>query len=158
MPKEKYELNYEALDDDGSKSKKKRNTPIEELFDWCDSLIFAAFYVLLIFTFFIRTAVVDGSSMNQTLQEGDKLLVSKMFYTLDQADIVVIDSSSYGKVIVKRVIATEGQQVDIDFDKGVVYVDGVELDEPYVNGPTKIDSGAFTYPIVVPEESHFCNG
>lgn len=159
MAKDQYKLNYDALDDNPQEDPKKRkNSPLEEVFDWCDSLIFAAFYVLLIFTFLIRTAVVDGTSMVPTLTDGDKLLVSRMFYTLDQGDIVVVDSSSYGKIIVKRVIATEGQQVDIDFQNGIVYVDGKELIEPYANGLTTLDEGAFTYPVTVPEGHIFVMG
>ena len=90
--------------------------------------------VMAVLMLFLRIIVVDGPSMERTLLNGDyMLLVSNMFYKEPKhGDVVVVSKQAYdnGKPIVKRVIATEGQTVDIDFNEGVVYVDGVALDEP----------------------------
>ena len=113
--------------------------------------------LLLIF----RLVVVSGTSMNMTLLDGDYLLLlSNTFYrTPSQGDIVVISKDSFedGAAFVKRVIATEGQTVDIDFTAGIVYVDGVALDEPYTNTLTNV-SGGTLFPLVVEEGCIFAMG
>ena len=106
-----------------------------EIYDWAEIFVVTMTAILLIFTFFIRVAFVDGPSMNNTLYDAETLAVSNFLYTPKQNDIVVFqapDSYIEGG-IVKRVIATAGQTVDIDFDSWTVTVDGVVLDEPYVN-------------------------
>ena len=72
-----YELNYEALDD---ADKKKETTAAEEFIDWVETIIGAFFAVIIIFTFLLRVANVDGASMQPTLTEGDRLIVSHLFY------------------------------------------------------------------------------
>ena len=87
---------------------------------------------VLLFTFVARIIVVSGPSMENTLLGGDLILVWSLGYTPKQGDIVVLTQESYQEdSIVKRVIATEGQQVDIDYDSSTVYVDGVPLEEDY---------------------------
>ena len=113
--------------------------------------------VLLVF----RVVVVSGSSMYHTLMDGDLLLLlSNTFYTDPQyGDIVVLSKQSFdgGAPIVKRIIATEGQTVDIDFSSGLVYVDGQPLDEPYTYTPTNT-SGGTTFPLTVEEGCVFVMG
>lgn len=96
--------------------------------------IFVGF--MLAFALFFRVVEVEGTSMNRTLMDGDRLLlVTRVLCpTLRQGDIVVASKDSFrdGERIVKRVIATEGQTVDIDFENRTVYVDGEALDESYV--------------------------
>lgn len=127
-----------------------RNSLAGEAYDWAVSIVFALVFCVLVFTFVIRPVEVDGDSMNYTLLNGDKMIVSKLFYTPEQGDIVVFRKDEYKpKALVKRVIATEGQTVEIDFDKGIVYVDGVALDEPYTADNTYIPldfSGIQTVP------------
>ena len=117
--------------------------------------------VLVIFLLPFREVVVSGFSMYQTLTDGDYLLlVSNLFYHDPQpGDIVVVSKQSFdgGAPIIKRVIATEGQIVDIDFDAGLVYVDGLPLDEPYTNTPTNLQEG-MTFPLIVEENSVFVMG
>ena len=135
---------------------------IRELYDWVEIFVITISAVLLVFTFFIRIAYVDGPSMNNTLQHQDTLAVSNLFYTPKNGDIVVFQSPDSGiKVgIVKRVIATEGQTVDIDFPTWTVWVDGVELDEPYVNYLAGVYMNEYDveFPITVPEGHIFVMG
>jgi len=115
-------------------------------------LIFGLVAVLLIFMLLFRVIIVSGPSMKQTLQDGDCLiLLSSIFYKNPKpGDIVVASKSSYkdGEPIIKRVIATEGQKVDIDFVNGIVYVDDIALEESYVNTPTNLFEGV-EFPLVV---------
>ena len=115
-----------------------------ETFDWIQSLVVALFACVLIFTFLVRVVGVVGTSMLNTLHPGDRILVSNLFYTPKRGDIIVLRKESFNsEPIVKRVIATEGETVTIDFEGGIVYVDGVALDEPYTLEPThrRIDFG-----------------
>lgn len=111
-------------------------------------MIYMLVIVMAVLMIFLRIIVVDGPSMENTLLNGDyMLLVSNMFYKEPAyGDVVVVSKLAYsnGKPIVKRVIATEGQTVDIDFEAGIVYVDGVALDEPYTKELTRLrESGSF---------------
>lgn len=117
--------------------------------------------VIILFLLFFRVVVVSGPSMYSTLVDGDYLLLlSGAFYDEpQQGDIIVAckDSFEDGLPIVKRVIALEGQEVDIDFSAGIVYVDGVALDEPYTHTPTNLHEGV-TFPVVVPDGCVFVMG
>ncbi len=105
-----------------------------DTYDWVDALVSALLTLVLLFVFVARVVGVEGTSMINTLEHGDRLLISNLFYTPKQGDIVVLRKESFSEDnIIKRVIATEGQKVRIDFDEGKVYVDGVLLDEPYVH-------------------------
>ena len=105
--------------------------------------ILAVFLVIYMLVF--RVVVVVGPSMYNTLIDGDRLvLLSNVLYTEPkQGDIIVASKKSFegGECIVKRVIATEGQTVDIDFNAGIVYVDGIAIDEPYTYTATTLDEG-----------------
>ncbi len=135
--------------------KKKQGS---EALDWLQCIVSALIAAILVFTFVARTITVVGSSMVPTLEEGNLLIVSKLFYQPKYGDIVVLRKASFmNDPIVKRVIATQGQTVDIDFTLGIVYVDGVALDEPYTNSLT-LEPEDFTEPIVVPEGHIFVMG
>ena len=109
-----------------------------EVYDWIQCIIFALVFCVLLFVFGARMVNVVGHSMVPTLEQNDKVIISNLFYHPKQGDIVVLRKQTLmDEPIVKRIIATEGQTVDIDFDDGVVYVDGKALDEPYVNAPVK---------------------
>lgn len=127
-------------------------------FDWIQTIVTALVACILVFVFVGRTVGVIGPSMQQTLVEGDRLVISNLFYTPKYGDIVVLRKDTFkNEPIIKRVIATEGQTVDIDFDAGVVYVDGAALDEPYVNAPT-YEREDFEGPVTVPEGCVFVMG
>lgn len=113
---------------------------------------------MLLFSFAVRLVDVVGNSMYPTLENGDKVIVSNLFYEPQQGDIIVFRKDEYRpEPLVKRVIAVGGQTVDIDFDLGIVYVDGVALDEPYIAELTT-DPIDFSGPVEVPEGHVFVMG
>ena len=134
--------------------------PGRDVYETVSSLVSALLVVVLVFTFLVRLMGVSGPSMIPTLQDGDRLLVVNSLLCGDYqvGDIVIARKETFdSKPIVKRVIATAGQTVDIDFDDGVVYVDGKALDEPYVNEPVH-DRENFEGKITVPEGCVFVMG
>ena len=104
---------------------------VKGCYEWMEAIIPALILIMVFFTFVIRSITVSGPSMEPTLMDQYKVWVSCIGYTPQAGDIVVVDGSgtALDEVIVKRIIATEGQTVDIDFDNGYVYVDGMMLDE-----------------------------
>lgn len=129
-----------------------------DILDWYDALVFALAVLVLVFAFCVRIVVVSGSSMNNTLSSGDRLLVQSTFYTPQRGDVVVVDSYiNYGKPLVKRIIAKGGDTVDIDTQAGVVYVNGQPLNEPYTAEGT-YTAGNMQFPLTVPEGSLFLMG
>ena len=103
-------------------------------YEWIQSLITALITCVLLFSFGVKFIEVKGTSMKDTLQNGDKMLVSSLFYKPKAGDVVVFKKDEYdpNKALVKRVIATEGQEINIDFDAGIVYVDNVAVNEEYI--------------------------
>jgi len=131
-----------------------------EAYEWVQALVCSVLAVVLLFTFVIRLIGVDGHSMVPTLQDGDRLLVlsSALCGGYETGDVVVLRKESFLPTpIVKRVIATEGQVVDIDFSSGIVYVDGVRLHEDYVREGTFTPEGT-EFPLTVPEGCVFVLG
>lgn len=134
----------------------------KDVFSWLQALVFALTALILCFTFVGRIISVDGDSMYPTLHDGDLLFLQCMAYEPEAGDIVVL-TKYFGNVdspIVKRIIATEGQVVDIDYDAGTVSVDGVILDEPYINGimETPLSSYETITHVEVPEGQVFVMG
>ena len=154
-------------DDDTYREEIPEEEPEEEKTNWRKVLLTYAhdvLYVLaalVLFSLVLRVVVVDGTSMNNTLKDGDYLLVlSNIFYrNPKQGDVIVASKDSFenGAPIVKRVIATEGQKVDIDFSQGVVYVDDVPLVEPYTLTPTTLQEG-MEFPLIVGDNCIFVLG
>ena len=139
----------------------QKNQPGREAYEWVQILVCSVLAVVLVFTFAVRGFRVDGPSMRETLQDGDMLLVLNdgLCGDYQPGDIVILRKASFrdGKPIVKRVIATEGQTVDIDFSTGSVYVDGVLLKEDYINELTFEEEGT-EFPLTVPEGRIFVMG
>lgn len=131
------------------------------LFEWLELFVWVIGITLLIFSVFLRVAVVDGDSMQSTLHSGDTLLLCDFGYTPKKGDIIVfqVAGSDHSHPVVKRVIATEGDTVDIDFDGWAVSVNGEALEESYV---TKADSamerGNIAFPLTVPKGCVFVLG
>ena len=139
----------------------KQTAKGRDLYEWVQSLVGSVLIVVAIFTFVIRMMGVDGHSMLNTLQHGDRLLVvnSMLYHDYKYGDIVILRKNGVfdDDPIVKRVIAVEGQTVDIDFTEGIVYVDGEALEEDYIREPTYTAEGT-EFPLTVPEGSIFVMG
>ncbi len=131
-----------------------------ELFEWLETVAFSLVAVVLVFTFIFRIVGVDGKSMQNTLQDGDRLIISHLFYQPKAGDIVVVTQpNAVNKPLIKRIIALGGQTVDIDTERGLVYVDGVVINEPYIKEPTvRIPNPPMTFPYTVPEGKVFVMG
>lgn len=131
-----------------------------EAYEWVQALVCSVLAVVVVFTFGVRLIGVDGHSMVPTLQDGDRLLVlnSMLCGGYRPGDIVVLRKESFLPTpIVKRVVAVEGQVVDIDFSSGAVFVDGQRLHEDYVNEQTFRNDGT-SFPLTVPQGSVFVMG
>lgn len=155
---------------------KKKSTFFSDLAEVLETIFVSVFIVILLFAYVIRPVTVEGQSMESTLQNGDRLLMTDLLYTPERGDIVIIDNEhSYlydengnlvegdglpqEKRLIKRVIAVGGEEINIDFETGTVSIDGEVLDEPYINNLTIIDEGAFhSYPVYVPEGYYFVMG
>ena len=139
----------------------KKQTEGRGAYEWVQALVCSVLTVVLIFTFAVRIVRVSGESMRETLQDQDMLVVLHNWLCggYEQGDIVILQRDDFygGEPIVKRVIATEGQTVDIDVDAGVVYVDGTALEEPYTREPTWTQEGT-EFPLTVPEGCIFVMG
>ena len=127
-------------------------------YEWLHTLIFALIAVVLLLTFVFRLIDVDGQSMMDTLHDSDKVIVTNFCYTPKNGDVVVISHGQHlNKPIIKRVIATEGQSLQIDFNTGEVAVDGVVIDEPFIKDLTT-KQGDAEIPEVIPEGMVFVMG
>ena len=130
-----------------------------EVFSWIKNLCITFAIMFFVFGVLIHPVSVDGSSMEPTLHNDDMLFISDILYTPKNGDVVVIsDKSGLEKFLVKRIIALEGQTVEIKED-GTVTVNGFEIDEPYIKEKiVKGNEGFHNYPVTVPEGSIFVMG
>jgi signal peptidase I len=130
-------------------------------YEWVQALVCSVLTVVLVFTFLVRLIGVQGHSMVPSLQNGDRLLVLSPLLddSFQRGDIVVLRKGTFadGEPIVKRIIATAGQTVDIDFATGTVTVDGQVLQESYINELTFEQEGT-AFPLTVPAGSVFVMG
>ena len=133
----------------------------QALYDWLQALVMALVCIILVFTFVGRFIYVSGHSMEPTLYDKDMMIIQELGYTPKQGDVVVLTKPSEiaDGPIVKRVIATEGQRVDIDYDTGTVYVDGTPLEEDYIKEAMKVPNyGEGVNHVTVPEGCIFVMG
>lgn len=141
---------------------KKPSDYIGAVYEIIEMLGTVTVFVLVLFAFVVRLNIVDGQSMEQTLHHGEYLAVSGLFYEPEPGDIVIVHDISafpYNEPIVKRVIATEGQTVDIDFTTWTLTVDGEVIDEPYryLAGDMTLTAD-YAFPITVGEGEIFVLG
>ena len=131
------------MQEDYTAELRNENKTVNGIYELLESLVFAIICVIFIFAFVARLSIVSGASMEPTLQDADYLIVGNLFssYEPKSGDIVVIHTDKYDEPLVKRVIATEGQEVKIRYSADLgrmggnlyeVYVDGVLLEENYV--------------------------
>ena len=140
-----------------TENKKSEGRFSSELFGWGESLMAVLVFFVVVFTFFVRLIGVDGMSMYPTLEDHSIMLVSNLNYTPERGDVVVLRKEGFynNQPIVKRIIATGGDTVDIDPVTGDVSVNGEVLDEPYINETIDVleHMGDLTYPQTAPENA-----
>ncbi len=136
-------------------------TSEKTLLAYLHDLVYLLAGIMLLLLLLFRVVVVSGTSMTNTLLNGDYLLLlNNVFYgEVEHGDIIVASKDSFknGEPIIKRVIAKEGQKVDIDFVTGIVYVDDIPLEEDYTRTPTTMQEG-IQFPLVVDEGCLFVMG
>lgn len=141
-----------------------------ELWEWIQAIVIALVISLLLKNYVMTLAKVDGESMEPTLQNADRLYVNRVMYKPEKGDVIIFEpASDPGRPYIKRVIATEGDTVYIDFMTGDVYVNDEIIDEPYIAQPTNL-VGSYIYrlmqnaeysrenPIVVEKDKVFVMG
>ena len=136
LPQQPEEL--QAPEEETEEEQPRR--PGAELYDWLQMFLGCVVAAVVLFNCVARLTRVDGGSMDTTLQHGEIMLIWSLGYTPKQGDIVVLNKTSVllpdwtePRAIVKRVIATGGQTVDVDYSTGTVYVDGQPVSEPYLH-------------------------
>lgn len=131
---------------------------LRTIYDFASVLVSAVLAVGLIFTFAFKISAVVGNSMNRTLSNGDNVLITARDWKVERGDIVVISQpNAFDEVLIKRVIATEGQTVTVDGLTHEVTVDGEVLTEPYIAEPLYV-AGTWDYPVTVPKGHVFVMG
>ena len=144
------------------RQEKPKNSAGYEVYTWLHDLVCCLGVVTIFFVFFLRLVGVNGPSMTPTLLDGDRvvLLSNFLYHNVEVGDVGVMQVPRFEQEpIVKRVIAKGGQQVDIDFEAGAVYVDGVQMQEDYINEFTHLYyEDGLEFPVTVPEGSLFVLG
>ncbi|MDE6782012.1 MAG: signal peptidase I [Ruminococcus sp.] len=159
-----------------SQENKSGNKFLSDVIEIVESTLITVFVIIMIFTYILHPVNVVGTSMTNTLQDGDRIFMTTVYGSLSYGDIVVInndmaylldsdngiiekniDGSSLKECIIKRVIATGGQTIKLVPYSGDVVVDDKVLDEPYIKEKLK-NGGVFDYPITVPEGYYFVMG
>lgn len=143
----------------GNEIKSKEQFDIKaETYDWVEAIVFSVAVIVLIFTFFFRIVGVEGMSMTNTLQDGNRVIITNINYTPKQFDIIVLSTKAVEKTpIIKRVIAVGGQTVDVDYSQNKVYVDGKAISESFIREPMQM-RGDVKMPVTVPKGCVFVMG
>ena len=138
----------------------KEEGAVSGFYDWIKCIIFAVSIVVLCLTFVFRLVDVEGTSMDDTLATKDKVIVTNLCYTPKTNDIIVIShGEEYANPIIKRVIATEGQSIKLDYENDRIIVDGVVIEESYINDSTFGGNyGDNVIPEIIPEGKIFVMG
>ena len=139
-------------------SEKEKKSGWYVVYNWLDSLVFAIILILVVFSFTLRIVGVNGDSMKPTLKNGEWLTVKAVNKTINKGDIVIVTQpNALNEPLIKRVIASGGDTIDINFKTGDVIVNGEIIDEPYIYEETH-NKGNFEGPITIPEGYIFVMG
>ncbi len=145
------EIEKNLMEQNGETPRKK-NTWFKELLDWIIAIVIAVVVALLVRNYVFTLVKVQGQSMEPTLQNADRLYVNRLFYTPKKGDVVIfVSKSDPNHPYVKRVIATEGDSVYIDFKNGDVFVNDQLIEEPYIKEETAL-LGSYIAELIVKGE------
>lgn len=151
------------MDTTAAAEKKGSGKAVRTILEWAEELVIAVVLIAVVFTFVFRIITVTGTSMVPNYNDNDRVLVIGSSLGVEQGDVVVI-TNVLDEPIIKRVIATEGQTVDFDYDSKSVLVDGKVLDETQFglqNGITEQPYTSFElldFPQTVPKGCVFVLG
>lgn len=142
---ETAEISAETAGKSGEAEEEEQKKPFSDALDWVSCFVYALAAMLVVTLFVFRPITVAGNSMNDTLLNDDKVIATNFFYTPKYGDIVIVEADRlhlngtnlYGETIIKRVIATEGDIIRVDFENGKVYRNGEELQEDYIKEPIR---------------------
>ncbi len=146
----------------------KKGSFLGDILDIMEAVFISVFAVIMFFAYVARPVTVEGRSMESTLHDQDRLFMSDFLYKPERGDIVVVDNSSSwtydgsgnlvegdgiaeDKKLIKRIIAVGGDEININFTTGEVFVNGELLEENYINNSTVTNHGSFSYPLIVPD-------
>lgn len=138
----------------------KHKVFLSKIYEWIStlSMSFVALFILMAFGF--RVVSVSGVSMAPTLNDLDRIIVSNLNANYKSGDIVVISQPNVtNQNLIKRIIAVGGDTVDIDYNQGIVYINGKSIDESYINSMTNYEpSDAYDFPLTIPQGYCFVMG
>ena len=104
----------------------------KELIDWVEAIVVAVVVALVLRTFVMTLALVDGASMDYTLEDGQLVLINKFVYNIKDVkrfDVVVLDNTKEGDKIIKRIIALPNET--IEYNNNQLYINGKRVEENY---------------------------
>ncbi len=116
-----------------------KNKFLENVYEFASILVMSLIAICIIFTFCFKISTVVGQSMENTLHNGDTVIINAIENDVEYGDVVVISQPNlYSKVLIKRVIAVGGQTVEFDIYSSKLFIDGKEIDEPYIKETMKL--------------------
>ncbi len=155
------ENNKKSPENEGANKRISAKQAARDIYEYLSMFVMALCGVIFIFTLVGHIVTVDGSSMTNTLQHLDRLVVSRIGYEPTKGDIVILRTDAYGdNALVKRVIATEGDVIDIEPETWTVTVNGEKIDEPYIRfvEGQPMNIGKDMYPLEIKKGEMFVMG
>lgn len=161
MKKDIFEFDRNSKKPEKRRIEVNRSSFAVSAYDWIKSILMTFAAIVVCFVLVFRIVKVDGPSMNATLENGDLVVLTDLFYTPHDGDVVVVShTAEHAQPIIKRVIATEGQTLELDYENERIIVDGVVLSESYLNNGVTFGAVFPDYeiPDVIPEGKVFVMG
>ena len=158
------DINLNSNQPESEEKTPPKKSAAKELLEWVQAIVIAVVLAVVIRNFVFTVVRVDGQSMEPTYQHSDRLIVWRLGYEPKNGDIVVFNPPGKSDYWIKRIIATEGQHVEINYDENAVYIDGEKLDEPYLGEPMyekvfiKTDGTPMETEFDIPEDCVFVLG